>query len=160
MDEPDRPDAEPLDHKAALLTARILWLAFLTGQVVFAGVAFFLVSESSPDHASPGLGRLLTLISLGLLATATPLAYFLRSQTYKAHWQTDAVTPGGFVKANVLFFALLEAPAVLSGVAAILGGVAMPNLVPLLCAVAIQLINFPHGRPMNPAEPRLGVSER
>ena len=157
VEDLNNPDDEIVSPETTLKTLRIIWGALIWGQIVIGGVMWFIGSDDSTESAATESSwPILTVASLALLAICVPMAYFLRNQVYKSHWQSEAVTPAGYLKANMLFAMLLDAPAVLSAISTLFAGEAFPHLVPLITAVAIMLINFPHGRPMQSTSVRLG----
>lgn len=158
--EPFNPAETP---EAALKAARFVWGFSLLSLMVFAVIAMTMrglngVTEDGDGFAS--LGSVLIPAVWGLLVVAVSVAFFLRNQTYKKHWQEDAVTPQGYFLGNVIFFSAVEFPAMIAAMAVFLGVNLLAGLLPILVTLPLLLVNFPNGRPMSPQEPRLGVSER
>ncbi|MEM1109804.1 MAG: hypothetical protein AAGH99_14050 [Planctomycetota bacterium] len=146
-----------------LMTIRVIWAAILMGLITVAGIMAVIAGGDSSEEPAVGGAEglpIVTLLSAGLLLIAIPMAYFLRNQTYKKNWAGDAVTPSGYITGNILFVAFLEAPGIVSAIAMVVHGGVFPHVLPMIVAAGIILANFPTGRPMNPAEPRLGVSEK
>jgi len=141
----------PTDPAQALKTMIIIWFALISGQVMFF-VVILVVGQSGSGPATPSsdVGDLLHVISWVALATAAPVGYFVRNQTYKANWQDEVVTPGGYVTGNLLLLAMLEGAGMLALVGAFVSHNLWPNALPALFAVVVQAINFPTGRPMRP----------
>ncbi len=135
-------------HKA-LMTIRLIWAALLAGQIMFMVVIAVLQSINASPQADPQVAQVLFLVALAMLTTMIPVGYFIRNQVYKKNWQEDVVTPGGYVSGNILLLALCEGVALVGLVAVLIGGVIW-YAVPSLVAMAVQVINFPHGRPMWP----------
>ncbi|XAL98524.1 50S ribosome-binding GTPase [Phycisphaeraceae bacterium D3-23] len=100
---------------AALQRARSYWLAalFIVVPLPFlilpmTGAAWL---NAAPGDAFPG-GTRFTLMSLGFAAALAMLGMFARNQAYKSSWQGDIVTPAGYVRGNLYFFAALVIGAV------------------------------------------------
>ena len=100
-------------------------------------------------------GRWLLGAAAVMLVLLTPPAYFIRNQIYKSHWQGNVITPAGYRRGNIIFFAMID---VIMFVA-ILGTLLSGLLVGLLAAAGagvVQVINYPSGGPMRPTPPRFG----
>ncbi|MEM7626970.1 MAG: hypothetical protein AAF333_15350 [Planctomycetota bacterium] len=93
---------------------------------------------------------------LVVLSVSIPAGLFIRNQIYKYHWHGHAVAPFGFFLGNIVLYGLLHVPAFIALSAVIFGKPVMAGLIPFGIAMAVHLINFPHGRAMQPQEPRLG----
>ncbi|MEM6853380.1 MAG: hypothetical protein AAF593_03125 [Planctomycetota bacterium] len=157
-------DSDEDNTAQPLITIRIIWGAILMGLIFISAVMVVLTLDQSPEEATPALDSdglpVVTIAAAGLLIAAVPAAYFLRNQIYKKHWSGDAVEPEGYVTANILFLALIEAPAVVAAIGIVVHGSVFPQVIPLVIAAGIILANFPTGGPMRSQAPRLGVSER
>ena len=141
----------PTDPAQALKTMIVLWFALISGQVMFFVVIVFLKNTGGgPASTSSDLPDLLHVISWIALAMAAPIGYFVRNQTYKANWQDEVVTPGGYITGNLLLLAMLEGAGMLALVGTFLADSLWPNALPALFAVLVQVINFPTGKPMRP----------
>lgn len=138
------------DTRSILTTTRILWLALLMGQVIFLSVVAVLITQQSVP-ANPDVGWLLFLISCGLLPVNLGIGYFARMQVYKRGWQEDRITPQAYLQGNVVMLALCEAVSFLALIAALLQGSLLPAILVSAVAMAVQVVNFPTGKPMQPA---------
>ncbi|HEX7009144.1 MAG TPA: hypothetical protein VF184_04125 [Phycisphaeraceae bacterium] len=146
------PSSALLTPQQALLILRIIWAAMLAGEGIFLAVIIGLLSASQfvPNDS---LHPLLAYIALGLLAVAVPAGYFARMQTYKANWREHAVAPLGYMRGNIMLLAMLEGAAMFSLVAVLLTGRYVPEAIGAFVAMAVQVVNFPTGKPMRPAPP-------
>jgi len=132
--------------------ARVLWFGLVGAQVIVAGVVVYLISAGR----APAQGELypaLLFVSLGALVLLTPVAYFVRNQVYKANWRENAVTPRGYVTANVMLLAILESISFIALMAALVVGALVPTALIALVSLGVQAINFPNGTPMTPRTP-------
>ncbi len=136
-----------------LITTRIIWAAMLVGQIGFMAAIAVVWNLQNTFQLNPDTARLLFYISLGMLFTLIPLGYTMRSQTYKRYWQAHAVTPAGYLQGNIVLLAMCESVAIIALVATLLSGTWWPTLAPAVAAMAVQVVNFPNGRPMQPANP-------
>jgi hypothetical protein len=143
----------------ALKVSRTTWAAFIAGQLLFC--IFIVVAwQSAMVTPAPNAARLLFPLSAGLLLIQPPVAMFVRNQIYKKNWRGFAVTPQGYTTANTLFLASCAGVSLFGLVVVMLGGrVGLPVVVPV-AAMAMQAINFPNGRAMEPLGPVLGDSRR
>ncbi len=129
--------------EVALLTSRLVCIAMILGQVVFLGLAVFLVvSERSTPNAH--FGRLLTLVGGAMLIVTGTLGFIIRSKM----WQKRPVPPSKFILANILFFALLESPAFVGITAILIGGTMWPGVLIPVIAILVQAMAFPNPSPM------------
>jgi hypothetical protein len=148
-------DATTFTPRQALLTTRIVWAAMLAGLLVFLIVVAVMVSQNAGPAAGGGdpIGLTVFYVALAALFVAVPVGYILRSQTYKRHWQDEIVTPSGYFIGNLMLWALLEGVAFLGLVATMLHGDFFPTILPTIAGMALMVINFPTGAPMEP-DPR------
>lgn len=141
--------------KAALQNARVIWVALTFGIVAAAAIVVATI-QNTPDPGPVTIGPIrVGTVTLFALVILMGIGYYTRLQTYKAGWRHDAVTPSAYLKGNIVLFALLEGAGLF---AVILGGFVGDRLACFGIATAAliaMLINFPNGRPMEPAPPRL-----
>ncbi|MCE9588934.1 MAG: hypothetical protein K8S99_00235 [Planctomycetes bacterium] len=133
-----------------LLTLRIVWFALLTGPLVFLGVVVMIISNGRPPQQGM---EIMTFVAAGMLFTMVPTGYFVRMQFYKRFWRGDAVDPTGYFTGNLLLFALCEAVAFFGLVATLAQREWRWPAVIAGAAMLVQLVNFPTGAPMRPANP-------
>ena len=137
--------------KGVLMTTRILWAALLVGQIVFLVVVLVILSRrpgGGSDQASADVGKILGYVAIAMLVGATAVGYFIRNQVYKANWQGNVVTPQGYSRGNIVLLAMLEGVAFFGLVATLVQGSLGLAFAAAAVAMAIQVVNFPHGRPM------------
>ncbi len=140
-------------HQLTLL--RLLWAGLLLGVVAFAVVVIVKVSGGrSPgghDHP-PGDDPVLFYTSLVLFITMLPTGLSVRSQVYKRYWVGHRVSPEGYYTGNIIFFAICEVITFVSLIVVLTSRSFLPQVIPATVTVAVMLLNFPHGRPMQPDE--------
>ncbi len=142
-------DLEQLSPDQALMSARIMWAATITGQIVLAGVVFVV---ADPTRRDASLADTFFYIAMVALVVLTPLAYFVRNQVYKANWVEHAITPKGYVTGNLALFAMLEVPSLIALVGGIVAHEAWRPMIVFVSAVVVLAINFPNGKPMQPTK--------
>jgi hypothetical protein len=131
---------------ARLRVLRIIWAALLMGQLMFLVVAMTFGRASQPGDQT-----LLFYIAAGMLVMITPLAYLLRAQTYASGRQADgSISGSAYATGNILFWAMFEGVGMFSIVGVMLNGGRGPHLFVTAVALAMQIVNFPTGRPMRP----------
>jgi len=147
---------QPLEPLAALRQLRILWAALLLSNVFFAGIlAGAGMSWQASEEASESPITLFAAIFLTLaMLTALPIAFWVRMQCYKRHWVENRVLPRGYLTGNIILLAMLDLLAIVSLIACVLSGRWFPMVAVALLALALHLLNFPHGKPMEPAATR------
>ncbi len=92
-------------------------------------------------------------IVVGLVALVA--GHTARNQAYKAHWHGEVIAPAGYVKGNTLFFIALTAGALALFALSVTGGWPAPTFAAAPIIIGLLIFNFPNGRPMQPAPPRL-----
>ncbi len=144
--EPDSVNAAPT-RTQVLLTARVVWGATLGSQIAVGASlpVLWRAVSAVPEIAAP-----LTWITIVGTIMLLPVAFVLRTQIYKRHWQDQAITPKGYLIGNIVFFAVCESVGLFGLVITVLNGSAWPTLISTVAAVLVQGVNFPHGRPMSP----------
>lgn len=144
----------PSDPKAALRTLRVIWGAIVLSPLLMAGI--LLAFASNAAGVAPDLRSIFIYTAVAMLLVLTPLGYFIRNQTYKAHWRGDAITPAGYVTGNIVLLGMMEAVADVAVIFAFIVGTVLPFAYVAGAAILVMLINFPTGRPMEPTEPIVG----
>ena len=147
------PMPSNMDPKRALLTARVIWAALLAGQVILLIVVTMMMGKVT--GVGPAVINSLHFSSVGFLILAVPAAMFVRNQTYKKNWVGNRVTPQGYLRGNLILWAACEGASLLSLIVTLLAGALMPFVIPSAFSLAVLVVNFPNGAPMNPVEPEL-----
>lgn len=144
-------DATPA---TALVTTRLFWALLLGAEVFFALFVYAVVAGQTLPGTTPEVVRLLSRSTVAALLILVPLGYYLRGQTYKKHWQGHAIAPRGYIAGNLPLLLMCMAVAVLGLVTMLVHrGWWWPTALTTAAAVAVQLINFPNGRAMEPTPP-------
>ncbi|MFI4859983.1 MAG: hypothetical protein ACIAXF_04795 [Phycisphaerales bacterium JB063] len=146
----------PLTQDAALQRARSYWLAALFIVVPLPFVILPLTGaawlNAAPGDAFEG-GTRFTLMSFLFAGALAMLGMFARNQAYKSHWQGDIVTPAGYARGNLYFFAGI----ILGAVGIALAGVRVAYPAPSFAAAPVYfgllLLSRPNGKPMHPHPP-------
>ena len=137
----------------ALLTTRIVWACLIAGQALFAaGIALLEARNALPGGGDARMHRTLFVISLVMAGVLIPLGYFLRLQTYKRYWQGDAIHPQGYYTGNLILLALCELVGIVSLLGVFITAQWWPYALGAGVALLVQLINWPTGLPMEPAD--------
>ena len=125
--------------------ARVIALALLMGQVVFAGVILFLQQSGTFGGTLAGpLASTLSLIALGLGFAMVPVALTLHGAVNRrAEALPEERQPQARLTALIVALALLEGAALFNLVVWLLTGVPMPNVAMVGLLVAVQLYLFP-----------------
>lgn len=140
---------EHLDPDRALLSSRVLWAALLGGQVVFIIVIAVLQGQATgPTLGNPAMLDTLFWIAVAMVVLGVPVGYVLRMQMYKRYWERDVIRPRGYVTGNLLLWAVCEGASMFGLVLVMLAGDFWPWVLPSAAAMAVQVINFPDGKPM------------
>lgn len=139
----------------ALKQLRIRWAAALLINLPLPFVALPMVGSDWVDQA-PGSGAslaMMTAIAVGLAALL--LGHFARNQAYKADWKGEVIGPAGYLKGNTYFFAALTGGALAMFGLSVTGGWPAPTFAAAPVIIGLLVFNFPNGKPMQPAPPRI-----
>ncbi len=144
----------PDERTTTLFRLRIVWMVtvLLILALLALGVA---LAPSVAAARRPDLARPLQAAGLIVFFLLAIAGYVARLQLYKRHWRAHVIAPAGYLAGNVVLFGLLQVPAVLAFIGALVTGNRMPMLVPAGLAVVLCVLNYPSGAPMEPAEPEL-----
>lgn len=107
--------------------------------------------EEQPGQAA--MQALAVALVLGIIGVFGGL--FARNQTYKAHWQADAVTPAGYLRGNTIFFIAVNAGAFAVFLAGIITGYPAATFAAAPVFIGLLAMNLPSEKPMLPAAPRI-----
>jgi len=146
-------DEDP-DQRTILSVARVVWAAFLAGQVMFLLMIAIVWEVGTPfNKPMPDLAHGLCVVGLVLLALLVPLGYVLRGQIYKRHWRGARIMPRGYLIGNIVLLGLCEVVSMVGLVGVLFAGTFWPGVIPSFLAMAVQVVNFPNGRAMEATGP-------
>lgn len=150
-----QPDFNPAQADA-LRRMRWSWAITLVLTVPLPFIVMLLTGsdwlEQKPDaQARQSLGFAVA-VGVGALF----IGLFARNQAYKAHWRADIVEPAGYVNGNTYFFLAVLIGAVGVFLISVLAGYPAPTFAAAPIFVGLLAMNFPNGKPMLPAPPRIG----
>ncbi|MGB0768773.1 MAG: hypothetical protein ACPGYV_13815 [Phycisphaeraceae bacterium] len=143
------------DQAAALKQLRLRWVVALLINLPLPFIALPIVGDEwiNQDPGGAAAQAMMFTIFIGIAALIT--GHMKRNQAYKAHWKGDAITPRGYVQGNTHFFAALTFGAIALFVLSITGGWPAPTFAAAPVIIGLLIFNFPNGKPMLPAPPRL-----
>ncbi|MBI1337040.1 MAG: hypothetical protein GC164_08770 [Phycisphaera sp.] len=128
-------------------TCWILWGAMLMGMGVFLAAAIYLNRQrTQPPNAQ--LAHTFFIVGIAVFFTVVPAGYFIRIQSYKKNWVHDVVTPQGYLTGNLVLWAACEGVAMMGLAFGIATGVLWPTALCSAAAIAVMVMNYPHGSPM------------
>ncbi len=126
----------------ALAMARLIWGVMLVGLIVLLIVGFVLGTR----NGEAGLGWVSPFVWIAL-AAAFGVGTFVRNQMFKRHWVGDVVEPSGFITGNIIAWAMIETPTMLSIVLMMIDGI-QPHVWPALLGIALFVYTAPSGKPL------------
>jgi len=138
------------DKNQSLKMTRLVWFALLMGQFVFLGVIGSGVIDIKASESMPA--NVLFIANMLFLFIAIPIGLFIRNQIYKANWVGDVVQPQGYLTGNLIFLAICEGVSMLGLVNTMLAGKFGLPILPSVLALAVFVLNFPNGKPMQSSE--------
>lgn len=134
---------EPGNKRQVLLMNRIIWGALMLGELMFMGIALGLGGSRQSNERG---ATILFYVGVAFAASAIPAAFFIRSLIFRAGTDPAGnVLPGRYTTGNIICWAMCEGVAFLALVTCMIGGKAMPYLIPAVVAMAAQAITFPTG---------------
>jgi hypothetical protein len=159
----DEQGVTDVNRRQVLIILRLFWWSTPVGYVALFAFAAFVVSQFNwTDDRKPlkNIGDMLLYLSMIMVAVCIPLGFFARGQAYKRHWEADCVTPVGYLHGNIMFMTIRDVPVFFCAVAVIFAGTLIPYVLPSVIPLAVHLLNYPHGRPMQADEPRFDNDPR
>lgn len=97
------------------------------------------------------------MFSIVFGVAALAIGMFTRNQIYKANWKGEVVSPAGYLKANVIFFIAVTVGAFAIFLLGVLNRYPAPTFAAAPIVIGLLVFNFPTGKPMRPALPRIDV---
>ncbi|HTL28495.1 MAG TPA: hypothetical protein VL282_04720 [Tepidisphaeraceae bacterium] len=127
-----------------LLVLRVIWAALLIGELTFMIIVLKLGRNMNalPDPQS------LTIINGAMLVTLIPAGIVVRRAVYAKGTIDGAVSPQAYTTGNIIFHVLCEGVAFFGLVITMLSGQTGLAFAIALAAMAVQILNFPTGGPM------------
>ena len=141
---------DPAEVRQALMRIRVMWLALIMGQLAFALIVAFVVMSRDSIREIGVPVDILFYVSLATIVPAVLVGYFARNQIYKRHWVGDVISPRGYMGGNLVLLVICAAVSFFGLFVCVVGQSLWPYSIPSVAALAVQMINFPHGRPMQP----------
>ena len=143
------------DQAAALRQLRLRWGIALLVNLPLPFVTLPIVGSAWINQQPGSAAGQSMAAAVGIGIVALIVGTFARNQAYKADWKGDVIGPAGYVRGNTLFFAALTGGAIGLFVLSITGAWPAPIIAAAPIIVGLLIFNFPNGRPMKPAPPRL-----
>ena len=129
----------------SLIALRIIWFALIMGQVVFAAVVLTMLAHPGQKPLPP----VFLYVDVVMLATMIPIAFVVRAILYRnGRTSSGTVAPAAYATGNIIFWAMCEGSAFFSLVCTMLNGGPGTPLLLAGIALAVQIANFPTGRPL------------
>lgn len=152
MEQPFNPE-----QQSALKQTRLRWVIALLVNLPLPFIVQPLIAGDWLDKAPSEDNSQVMLYAAVLGVAAVLVGMFTRNQFYKAHWQGEVIRPAGYLKGNTAFLF-----AVTLGSLGILAMSAFaqypaPTVAAAPVVFALLVFNFPNGRPMLPAPPRIDL---
>lgn len=143
------------EQKSALQQLRLRWVIALVINLPLPFIAMPIVGSDWLSKEPSGAAGQSMLMAVVLGAAALLVGHFSRNQAYKADWKGELIGPEGYVKGNTFFFAALTGGAIGLFLLSISGGWPAPTFAAAPIVIGLLIFNYPNGRPMQPAPPRL-----
>ena len=144
-------EQQQLSKEQALKNIRMIWAALLSGMLIFFFIVLFLNQANDPRPFEQV--KSLYVIAVGFAMLSVMFGSFIRMQIYKKHWQNNCVTPRGYVSGQLLSLACIEGACLFALVVVFIQQDTGVTLALPAVLMAIFILNFPNGKPMEPAIP-------
>lgn len=148
------------DQAAALKQTRLRWVIALLINLPLPFIALPIVGSEWIDQEPGSTAGQSMMIAILIGAAALITGHTSRNQAYKADWKGSVIGPAGYLKGNTLFFAALTGGAIALFALSITGGWPAPTFAAAPIVIGLLIFNFPNGKPMQPAPPRLLNEDR
>lgn len=109
--------------------------------------------EQQPDQAQAR--AMIAAVIAG--AVALFISLYTRNQIYKENWQGDVIQPAGYRRGNSSFVFYLTIGAMAILMISLMSNYPAPTLAAAPILLGLMAMNFPNGKPMLPAPPRIGI---
>jgi len=145
------------EQKRTLKKVRLRWLIALLTNAPLPFITLPLTGSAWLEQAPPQEAKQAMLVAALLGAAAIIGGLYSRNQAYKAYWRGDVVEPAGYLRGNTLFFVAVNAGAAAMFVISLINAYPAPTFFAAPIFVGLLVFNFPGGKPMLPAPPRIGI---
>lgn len=139
----------------SLRQTRLRWFVALLLNLPLPFIALPITGSAWIEQQPGGAAANSMLTAIVIAAAAVLVGLFTRNQIYKANWQGQAITPAGYRKANTIFFIAVTAGALGVFVLSLTTAYPAPTFAFALIFLGLLALNFPNGKPMQPAPPRM-----
>lgn len=150
----DEPPFNP-DQTASLKQARLRWALAMLINLPLPFIALPITGSDWIDQQPGGAAGQSMGLAVVIGIAALIAGHVARIQAYKADWKADVIGPAGYLKGNTLFFAALTIGALTLFGLSTTGGWPAPTFAAAPIVIGLLAFNFPNGRPMQPAPPKL-----
>jgi vacuolar-type H+-ATPase subunit I/STV1 len=139
----------------ALKQTRQRWAIALLVNLPLPFIALPLVGSDWLEQEPNSVAGRAMMLAVVIGVAALIVGHMARNQAYKSDWKGNVIGPDGYRLGNTYFFAALSAGALGLFVLSITGGWPAPTFTAAPIVIGLLIFNFPNGRPMQPAPPRL-----
>lgn len=153
---PEDPIFNP-DQAAAIRRLRLRWLATLATVLPLPFIALPLTGSGWLEEQPSGLATQAIVIAFALGLGGVLVGLFTRNQAYKAAWRGEVVGPDGYLKGNTCFLSGIGFAAGAMFLVSVLIDYPAPTFAAAPVLAGLLALNFPNGKPMLPAPPRIGI---
>ncbi|MEM9346799.1 MAG: hypothetical protein AAGB26_09305 [Planctomycetota bacterium] len=143
------------DQSIALRQLRLRWAIALVLNLPMPFIALPIVGSGWINQQPGGVAGQSMALAVVIGLAGLIVGHIARNQAYKAHWKGDVIEPAGYVRGNTYFFLALTSAALMLFGLSISGGWPAPTFAAAPILIGLLIFNFPNGRPMQPAPPRL-----
>jgi len=154
---PQTPELSTDSQASAAYAVRVLrmhWFGFLTAMLaIFFGGALAAVQQMVQVDVS--VKKLLFNLMVLSLPGGSMIGFIIRMQTYKRGYVIDRVTPQAYVKANQILYGIFLTITLIMGVTLAATLAFSQCLLMLIVILVLHALNFPNGKPLQPAPPAL-----
>ena len=145
------------EQTTALKQLRLRWLVALLTNAPLPFIALPVTGSDWLEQRPDGAATQAMMFALVVGVASLFIGLFVRNQAYKAHWRGEVVEPAGYLKGNTLFFLAVNTGAAAMFLISVVTGYPAPTFAAAPVFIALLVLNFPNGKPMKPAPPRIGT---
>lgn len=137
-------DPQQLTPATAYQFAMLVWGSMMGGVLLIAGMFYFIIRGTEPMFDDPATRHGVLAVTGGIVLAGAVAGVVARAMFMKRRDETGRVPPMVFVTGQIVGLGIIEGAAVMSLVAMMVMGEALPYVLPALVAVGVMMAMKPN----------------
>lgn len=143
-------------QRLALRKTRGIWFGALCIQLPMPFIILPATQTEWIEHAPSGEAKQAMVLAAIFGIISLIVGMYRRNQIYKEHWRGDVIQPDGYRRGEMAFLYSLTVGALAIFMTSFLAHYPAPTIAAAPILLGLMFMNFPNGKPMRPAPPRIG----